>query len=256
MTLSFLERAKECENHVAKQLLTIMHEKQTMLSLSLDVEDKHQFLKTAEQLGEKICLLKTHIDIVKGVDKAFLNDLSLLAQEKSFLIFEDRKFADIGNTVKKQYSSGVFEIAEWAHIVNAHPLPGCSIVEGLKSVGLPKGRALLLLAQMSSRNNLIDDRYIEETINMAKEHREFVIGFIAQQRLLKDPSMLHLTPGVKLQEKTDKLGQQYQTPETKIKMGSDIIIVGRGITESVNPLATAETYRQQAWDTYQEIIDK
>jgi len=46
-----------------------------------------------------------------------------------------RKFADIGNTVKLQYTKGLFQIAQWADLVTVHVLPGEGIVQALEQVG-------------------------------------------------------------------------------------------------------------------------
>jgi orotidine-5'-phosphate decarboxylase len=151
-------------------------------------------------------------------------------------------------------------------MTNAHPLPGDGIVTGLSSVGLPLSRGLLLLAEMSSKGSLATGAYTLEAVRMARRHRDFVVGFIAQQRVdeLEEggeedkEDFLVLTPGIGLGVKGDKMGQQYRTPrEAVLESGSDVIIVGRGIYGGAGEeewKSEAERYRVEGWKAYEERI--
>lgn len=255
--LTYLQRSQLCSNKVSKQLLALMEQKQTNLCFNPDVKTAEHLLALADEAGPHICMLKTHVDILEDFNPNFVTKLQKLAQKHQFLIFEDRKFADIGAIVAEQYQGGLYKIASWAHITNAHSIAGPGIIEGLKKVGLPQGRALLLLAEMSSEGNLATDLYTQKTIAMARKHPDFVIGFIAMQKLCDDPTLIYFTPGVQKEVGKDTLGQQYKTPHFVIKESqSDIIIVGRGIYGAENPKQEAETMQELGWKAYLERLQQ
>eukprot|EP00274_Cyanoptyche_gloeocystis_P003431 CAMPEP_0196665894 /NCGR_PEP_ID=MMETSP1086-20130531/62946_1 /TAXON_ID=77921 /ORGANISM="Cyanoptyche gloeocystis , Strain SAG4.97" /LENGTH=451 /DNA_ID=CAMNT_0042002873 /DNA_START=42 /DNA_END=1397 /DNA_ORIENTATION=+ len=250
--LSFSERAALCTNATAKMLFEIMAAKQSNLCVAADLWTAAEVLTVAAELGPYMCCLKTHADALDQWTPEVAAQLTALAAEHKFLIFEDRKFADIGNTVVMQYQGGPLRIASWSHMTNAHIIPGPGIIDGLKQVGLPLGRGLLLLAQMSSAGSLATGSYTEAAVAMARVNRDFVIGFIAQQQLTADaPWLVHMTPGVKLAAGGDALGQKWDTPHSAIAVRrSDVIIVGRGILDAKDRVAEAKAYQQAAWDAY------
>ncbi len=250
--LSYQQRAATCQSLAGKKLLQLMEDKKTNLALSADVTSSKELLKLAEELGPEICLLKTHIDIIQDFTPSLTQQLAELAKRYQFMIFEDRKFADIGNTVKHQYEGGVYKIVEWADLTNAHTLPGPGIVEGLKQATQQLERGLILLAEMSSSGHLMDEDYMQATLKMAEQYPDFVIGFITQHALTSDSRWINLTPGIKLETGTDALGQQYNTPESAIlEHGTDVIIVGRGIIAAKSPIEEAKRYRESGWKAYQ-----
>lgn len=237
-------------NPTAQKLKTLMQEKQTNLSVAADLTTGKEILELLEKIGSEICVAKMHIDVLTDFSEDFIKGLVELKEKHNFLIFEDRKFADIGNTVKMQYEKGIYHIVDWADITNAHTVPGPGIIEGLKEVGLPKGRGLLLLAEMTPEGTLAKGEYTEASIKMAHEHDDFVMGFITTRKLADDNKFINFTPGVKFGGGGDSLKQQYNTPEKAIQQGSDVLIVGRGIYQADDPETEAKKYREEAWQAY------
>ncbi|KIH91410.1 uridine monophosphate synthetase [Sporothrix brasiliensis 5110] len=438
----FAERAETAAHPLTAYLYRLMVAKSSNLCLSADVSTARELLLLADRVGPSIVVLKTHYDLVTGWDynpqTGTGAQLAALARKHGFLLFEDRKFADIGKTVQQQYTAGTARIIEWAHLVTVNMDAGLPAVTALAdaaahwrervhyevktsvtvgtpvldsfddsgsgtasgvatpntqhvsefpsqsgaaptsslttsipsnlfssapranadSGGLPtpsrdtdgrKGsivsvttvtqsfepvdsprlprdgtdgrvhsasggtyhqdgtnmadstsgsgrsgaaagssyiqdgagavypgieeapldRGILLLAQMSTKGNLMTPAYTQACVDAARAHKTFVAGFIAQETLntAPDDTFVHLTPGCKLpppgeefEEKTDAngrvlpgdgMGQQYNTPARLIGVcGADIVIVGRGIITAVDPPSEAERYRRKAWKAY------
>jgi uridine monophosphate synthetase len=255
-SVTYEERAERAGNRLLKRLFTLMAEKKTNLAVAADVTTKAELLGLADAVGPEICVLKTHADVIRDWDEGTGAALRAAADKHNFLIFEDRKFADIGNTVHHQCSGGVHRISEWADIINAHPVPGPGIVSGLQKACKESGRdlGLLLLAQMSSEGNLASglDGYTGKTIGMADGAKDFVCGFISMGKIAGD-EFVYMTPGVQLQKGGDGLGQQYNTPASVVgERGSDVIIVGRGVYKAADAGKVARTYREEGWKAYVE----
>lgn len=258
LQMSFLKRADIAKNEVAKALFKIMELKKTNLCLAADVTKTEEILNLAESLGPYICVLKTHVDIIEDFNDDFIKSLKGLAEKHNFMLMEDRKFADIGNTVSLQFSKGVYKISEWTDLVTAHSLPGSGILKGLKAAMNDKTQlGIFLLAEMSSEGNLLSKEYSGQTIDMIKDFSDLVAGIVAQSpNLIDDAGIIQLSPGCKLETSGDNLGQKYNTPEFVINdKGADIAVVGRGIIESKNPVEVAKTYRDRLWAAYENRLN-
>jgi uridine monophosphate synthetase len=275
---------------LAAYLIRLMKAKSSNLCVSADITSAASMLSLARAVGPAIVVFKTHADILAGWDSDPVTgtgaQLAAIAHEHGFLIFEDRKFADIASTCQLQFVGGVHRIVEWAHIINTHIISGPDVVRALHASALawkedgggllrtgpayagieepPSEKGVLLLAQMSSAGNFLDDAYTAACVGIARQNKNFVIGFIAQENLNSEPvdAFITMTPGCSLPPSEslddsefvpgaeDALGQQYNTPRSIIEKGNDIIIVGRGICNAQDPASKAEQYRKAAWEAY------
>lgn len=251
----FKDRAKDSSlrNPISKLLFGIMDKKRTNVCVVIDVSTSERVLELASMVGPFVCAVKLHVDMIEDFSfENLVQPLIQLSKEHSFLIFEDRKFADIGNTVKSQYSSGMYKIVEWAQLVTSHIVAGPGTLDALKMSAASSGkdRGCLLLAQMSSDGNLLNKNVVQSAVSAALKHDDFVVGFICQERITNDPRFIHFTPGISIQSTGDALGQVYKPPQTAIEKGTDVVIVGRALIEAADVVTMAKKYQELSYNAY------
>lgn len=241
--LSYEQKLEICDHSVAQKLLQTALEKKTNLIASADVTTTAELLEIAEKTGPHIAALKTHMDIVSDFDyAATISQLKSIAQKHNFLLMEDRKFADIGNTQELQFTEGIYRISEWADFVTAQVIGGYESLNCFSNVGV------VAIIGMSSRGTLTNDEYRNEAAKIALSHPN-VMGGVSQNALPQE--LLLFTPGVSLQDKGDGKGQQYNTPEHVFEnLHSDFMIVGRGLYKAEEPDKAAELYKTSGWNAY------
>lgn len=245
--LSYDQKLEICDHSVAQKILQIALEKQSNLIVSADVTSTQELLALAEKVGPHIVALKTHIDILLDFDPDnTILPLKDLATKYNFLLMEDRKFADIGNTQELQFAYGSYKISNWADLVTAQVIAGYDSLDCFRNVGV------VAIIGMSSKGTLTDASYRERATNIALSHPN-VFGGVAQHTIPNE--LLLFTPGINLSEVGDGKGQQYHTPEYAFKqLETDFIIVGRGIYKSNDAEKSALSYKIAGWNAYEQSL--
>lgn len=237
---------KGIQHPVGKNLVDIALRKKSNLIASADVISSLELINLAKGIGDKIVALKIHSDIITDFSWDLVLALREIAREKEFLLFEDRKFADIGNTQELQFKQGIYRFADWVDMVTAHPIAGEKSLEVFEPTGV------VAIVEMSTSGTLTDDYYVSKALNVAQNSPN-VFAVVAQRQV--PDNLLLLTPGVNLSKKGDSKGQQYNTPEKVFSdYLTDFMIVGRGIYKADNPIEVAEAYRIQGWQAYENSL--
>lgn len=262
--LSYEQRAAMCSNPMSARILKTMVEKRSNLCVAVDVTKMADLIKITEAVAPYAFAVKTHADMIEDWASEDAQKLKLLAQDHGMLLFEDRKFADIGQTVSHQFNKGPFAIASWCDLVTVHGIAGPGVVQGLQNHSSDDLKGALIVAEMSSEGNLIDAEYSSKCVDMMKKFKGqtegvATVGLISQSRLCPDPDCVQMTPGVSLASTGDSLGQTYVTvTEALTAKGADAVIVGRGITSAANDSEKmrllAKEYRDEGWSAYLKRI--
>ena len=98
LSLPFSTRAEQPHSSpLATYLLSLISLKRSNLCVSADVHTTYDLLSLAEEIGDHICVLKTHADIIDDWSEKTIKGLQEISTRKRFLLFEDRKLGDIGS---------------------------------------------------------------------------------------------------------------------------------------------------------------
>ncbi len=253
--LAYKDRADHADHPITKRLLNTINDKQTNLIFSADLAEKEEMMQMADLVGPYICALKTHTDFYQSFSPADITQLKSIAEKHNFLLFEDRKYADIGSTVQKQFISKNYDVPNWADMVTVHLIGGASTVDALEKTKLTDSTALIAIVEMSTNDTLTDTNYVRKAKAIVKKHPS-VIGAVVQRDLELGPNKLQFTPGINLNTQGDGLGQSYNNPTTAFKKrGTDVMIVGRGIYQADDPVASAIAYKNAGWNAFQSYLN-
>ena len=206
-----------------KSLKTIIQEKNTKICLAADVYKIEELYKLVNLVGNDICVLKLHTDLIYDFYENYQENINMLIKLKekyNFKIWEDRKLADIGSVMMRQISI----LSKWVDIISIHPISGTKSIEKIKNM------ELILIVEMSSEGHLMNEEYQQNVIQIS-ENNDNVIGVVSQHKV--SDKLLHFVPGISLNEKKDTMGQTYDNPENK--KFADVYVIGRGIYLAENP---------------------
>ena len=72
-------------------LAKIIQDKQSNLAVAADVTTANELVKLVQQVGDSICVLKTHIDVISDFTPDLITTLLDLKKQYQFLIFAGYK---------------------------------------------------------------------------------------------------------------------------------------------------------------------
>ena len=191
-----------------------------------DCASMEEMLDKLDTYGPHIGILKTHMDTFSDFNEHKLVRFIALKKKYDLLVWEDRKFADIGMIMDKQINNSVLRYDKWVDVFSLHAITGRESLETVFNRN-PDFK-WIIIGQLSCPDNLIDKIYTQSAKSIYDSY-ENVIGMVCQDYL--GPEVIHIIPGISNTRKEDKMGQSYSKLEEK--QFADFLVCGRSIDSSL-----------------------
>ncbi|MBV7315243.1 orotidine-5'-phosphate decarboxylase [Shewanella sp. NIFS-20-20] len=217
--------------------------------VALDYDNKHAALSLIDKLDPEMCRLKVGKEMFTLFGPQLVKDI----HDRGFDLFLDLKFHDIPNTVAKAVAATA-ELGVW--MTNVHASGGLAMMKAARQALLPFGDNAPLLIAVTVLTSSSDEDLALMGINVTAREHVLRLAKLTQTAGLngvvcsaQEAGMLRaelgdhfklITPGIR-PEGSDK-GDQHRvmTPSQALSAGSDFLVIGRPITQAVNPLQALE----------------
>lgn len=221
--------------------------------VALDYPDAKSALALVEHLSSAECKLKVGKELFTAAGPALVRELSA----RGFGVFLDLKFHDIPNTVAAACRAAA-DLGVW--MLNVHASGGRRMMEAARqaidqSEHKPRLIAVTVLTSMNEtdlRETGITDspaHQVGRLTDLAKQSGLDGVVCSAQEALqLRETwgkEFLLVTPGIRPAGTNSGDQSRIMTPASAVRAGSDYLVVGRPITQAVDPLAVLRKINQE-----------
>ncbi|WP_326900954.1 orotidine-5'-phosphate decarboxylase [Kosakonia cowanii] len=215
--------------------------------VALDYANRDSALAFVDRIDPRDCRLKVGKEMFTLFGPQFVRELQL----RGFDIFLDLKFHDIPNTTAHAVKAAA-DLGVW--MVNVHASGGARMMTAAKEALLPFGAdaPLLIAVTVLTSMEASDLQDIGITATPA-EHAERLARLTQQcgldgvvcsaQEAVRFKSELGhafklVTPGIRPQGSDAGDQRRIMTPEQALQAGVDYMVIGRPVTQSVDPAQT------------------
>ena len=221
--------------------------------VALDFSNENHLMSFVDRVSPELCGLK----VGKELFTSFGPRPVEMLVEKGFSVFLDLKYHDIPNTVERACAAAR-DLGVW--MVNVHALGGAEMIQAARS-GLGNAPNRSLLTAVTILTSM--DAASLSAIGFHQEPAEMVMrlaqlaqksgadGVVCSANEAKElnarfgDNFIKVTPGIRPPGAASHDQKRVMTPSEAIKQGADYLVIGRPITQALDPVSVLTSVMQE-----------
>lgn len=212
--------------------------------VALDFADEKQTLQFVRRLSPELCQIKIGKELFTATGRHLVEQLV----NQGFKVFLDLKYHDIPNTVASACKIAA-QMGVW--MVDMHASGGQRMMEAAaEAVSRFQQRPYLIgvtvltsMAQTDLAQTGVDRSIDEQVMHLTRLSQQSgldgVVCSAQEAVILRDQigkEFLLVTPGIRLNSKSEDDQRRIMTPKEALAAGSSYLVMGRPITRSADPV--------------------